>query len=183
MDPLLMFGETSKRLRFRKLVAEDFEAWKPLFYEKESAENLGLDTSLSPEKLCEAWFNKSNWRYDNNLGGMNVIVDKNTNEFIGQCGLLIQEMEGKKWVEVGYSILPKYWRQGYASESAKKCRDFAFEKNLSDQLISVVYVKNEGSANVARNNGMSIIKENFTYLDMQVNVFGINRNDWLQIKK
>lgn len=183
MDPLLLFGEESKRLKFRELLPSDFESWKPLFYEKEPALYLGLDTTLNPDELCELWFKKSNWRYDNKLGGMNVITHKDSGEMIGQCGLLIQEMEGKKWVEVGYSILPKFWKQGYASEAAQKCRDFAFENDLTTQLISVIHHENIGSAKVAQHNGMSILKKDFMYLDMQVNIFGMEKSDWLKIKK
>jgi RimJ/RimL family protein N-acetyltransferase len=183
MDPLLLFGEESKRLKFRKLLPTDFEDWKPLFYEKEPAEYLGLDTSLSPEKLCEAWFTKSNWRYDNNLGGMNVLVSKDSNELIGQCGLLVQEIEGEKKIEIGYSILPKFWKQGYASEAAQKCRDFAFENNLTTDLISVIHHQNIGSAKVAQNNGMSILKKDFMYLEMQVNIYGMEKSDWLVNQK
>jgi RimJ/RimL family protein N-acetyltransferase len=182
MDPLLLFGEESQRLIFRKLLSSDFEDWKPLFYEKEPAEYLGLDTSLSPEKLCEAWFIKSNWRYDNNLGGMNALIHKETNELIGQSGLLIQEFEGEKKIEVGYSILPKFWKQGYASEAAQKCRDFAFENNLTNKLISVIHHENKGSMKVAQNNGMTILKKDITYMDMQVNIFGIDKNDWITKK-
>lgn len=181
MDPLLMFGESSKRLKFRRLEADDFDSWKALFYKKEAAQYLGLDVTLSPEKLCEAWFTKSNWRYDNKLGGMNVISHIETGELIGQCGLLIQEIDGEKMIEVGYSILPKFWRQGYATEAAKKCRDFAFENNLTNQLVSVIHHKNTGSSRVAKNNGMTILKRDFMYLDMQVNIFGMKKSDWLSI--
>lgn len=183
MDPLLMFGEMSKRLKFRKLLSSDFNDWTPLFYEKESAEYLGLDTSLSPEKLCEAWFVKSNWRYENKLGGMNALIHKDTGELVGQSGLLIQEIEGEKRIEVGYSILPKFWRQGYASEAAQKCRDFAFQNNLSDRLISVIHHDNKGSMKVARNNGMSIIQKNYLYYDLVVNIFGLEKTEWLKMKR
>jgi RimJ/RimL family protein N-acetyltransferase len=179
MDPLLLFGEESQRLIFRKLLPTDFNDWKPLFFEKEPAEYLGLDTSLSPEKLCEAWFTKSNWRYDNNLGGMNALIHKETNELVGQSGLLIQDLEGEKKIEVGYSILPKFWKQGYASEAAQKCRDFAYQNDLADQLISVIHHENEGSMKVAKNNGMKIFKKDFIYLDMKVNIFSMKKSDWL----
>ena len=149
MDPLLMFGEESKRLKFRKLVAEDFEAWKPLFYEKEPAEYLGLDTSMSPEKLCEAWFNKSNWRYDNSLGGMNVIVDKATDELIGQSGLLIQEMEGKKWLEGGYSILANFWKQGFESEASANEPIPVVLRPKNWRRFSIIWDSDRGSMNAS----------------------------------
>ena len=35
---------------------------------------------------------------------MNVLVDKSTGKMIGQCGLLVQEIDGTNHLEIGYSI-------------------------------------------------------------------------------
>ena len=90
------------------------------------------------------------------FGGMNVLVNKQTNAFIGQCGLLVQTVDGIKELEIGYSILPKYWRQGYASEAAQKCKAFAIEHNFTESLISIINVNNIPSQKVAINNGMHL---------------------------
>ncbi len=178
---LLLYGETSKRLNFRELSENDFESWKPLFYEKDVAKFLGMDASLSATQLCESWFEKSKWRYDNAKGGMNVLIHKVTGEFIGQCGLLIQEVEGEEKLEIGYSILPKFWGQGYASEAAQKCRDHAFKNGLSNQLISIVHPENKGSSAVAQKNGMKLWKNIPDYKGMPVNIYSIHKSDWNKI--
>ncbi|GAA4277272.1 GNAT family N-acetyltransferase [Aquimarina mytili] len=170
----LLTGQETERLSFRLLEPEDFNAWVPLFKEKDVAKFLGMDPKLSPNGLCQAWFDKSFNRYQNDLGGMNVLIDKKTNQFIGQCGLLIQTIDDVKRLEVGYSILPKFWNQGYAYEAARKCKDYAFENNFTDSLISVVHIDNIGSEKVALKNGMT-----FEKLTEEVfNVFSISKEDW-----
>jgi len=38
-------------------------------------------------------------RYKNDLGGLNVPIDKSSERFIGQCGLLVQKIDGKEELE------------------------------------------------------------------------------------
>ncbi len=172
----LLTGQETERLKFRLLKSNDFDSWVDLFKENKVAEFLEMDPTLSPTDLCKAWFDKSFNRYQNDLGGMNVLIDKKTNQFVGQCGLLIQTIEEVKRLEVGYSILPKFWNQGYAFEAASKCKNYAFENNFTDSLISVVHIENIGSEKVALKNGMTFEKK----LDDLFNVFSIDKKDWIQ---
>jgi [ribosomal protein S5]-alanine N-acetyltransferase len=110
-------GKETERLKFRLLKSEDFDDWLNLFKVKNVAKFLGMDPNLSEKEMCEIWFEKTFNRYENELGVMNALIDKKTNLLVGQCGLLIQNIER---LEIGYSILPEYWHNGYASESAIK---------------------------------------------------------------
>lgn len=175
----LLTGEESKRLKFEILNQDYFNEWLPLFNEPDVAIFLGMDTSLTPRQHCEEWFKKSLGRYDKETGGMNVLIDKTTGKMVGQCGLLIQDIEGQQWMEIGYSILPAYWGLGYASEAAKKCMDFAFENNFTDEIISMVHVDNIGSETVARKNGMQLFKHIADYKGQPVNIFKINKTEYL----
>ncbi len=170
----LLTGQETDRLTFRLLKQDDFDAWIPLFEEKNVAKFLGMNTKLSPIQLCDEWFKKSFNRYEKELGGMNVLIDKKTNQFIGQCGLLVQTIDEEERLEVGYSILPKFWNQGYAFEAASKCKQFAFENNYADSLISVVHIDNIGSEKVALKNGMSFEKRT----EDVFNVFSILKDNW-----
>ncbi len=170
----LLTGHQTERLSFRLLTPDDFDIWVPLFKEKNVALFLGLDVTLSPTGLCKAWFDKAFNRYENDLGGMNVLIDKQTNQFIGQCGILVQTVDDVERLEVGYSILPKFWNQGYAFEAANTCKNYAFENNFTDSLISVVHIDNIGSEKVAIKNGMTFEKRT----EDVFNVFSIDKKDW-----
>jgi ribosomal-protein-alanine N-acetyltransferase len=169
----LLTGEETKRLRFRLLEESDFDAWLPLFSTPEAIQFLGLAGIPTPEKRCRKWFETVQNRYENNLGGMNVLIDKQTETLIGQCGLLVQEVDGIRELEIGYSVLPCFWGNGYATEAARKCKEFAFANQFSGSLISIVHIQNIRSVHVAQKNGMILDKQTI-FKDMPVNIFRIN---------
>ncbi len=173
----LLKGQESTRLTFRLLKREDFNTWMQLFEDRTAAGFLGMVDIGNPKEQCEKWFEITENRYKNDLGGMNVLIDKASNEFVGQCGLLIQEVDGIQELEIGYSILPKHWNKGYATEAAQKCRDYAFENNFIDSLISIVHVDNIRSEKVAKKNGMTFNKKTI-FKKMPVNIFRITKTDW-----
>ncbi len=92
----------------------------------------------------------------------------------------MQDIEGAIELEIGYSILPKFWHRGYASEAAKKCRDFAFENNFADSLISIIHIDNLGSQKVAKNNGMTASSQS-EYKGMPVDIYRINKDEWTNL--
>jgi len=169
----LLIGEETERLKFRLLKSEDFDSWVELFKANNVAEYLELNPKLSEFELCTLWFEKAFHRYENDLGGMNVLIDKKTNRLVGQCGLLIQNMDNIERLEMGYSILPEFWNQGYASESAMKCKNYAFENSFADSLISMIHIDNLGSEKVALKNGMTFEKKLNSF-----NIFRIDKEDW-----
>ncbi len=177
MKYLLQEQET-KRLYFRLLEKNDFDVWLNLFKAKDVALHLGFDVKLSEKELCQLWFDKVFERYKNDAGGMNALIDKKTNKLIGQCGLLIQTVENTERLEIGYSILPEYWNQGFASEASQKCKNYAFENNFSDALISIVHINNISSEKVALKNGMKLEKKIDSYKGIPVIVFKIDKEDW-----
>ena len=174
----ILNGQETKRLKFRLLNREDFNTWMELFKEPTVSRFLGLANLSGPQEQCEKWFTICENRYKNDLGGMNVLIDKTTNVLVGQCGLLIQDVDDIKELEIGYSILPQYRHMGYATEAAQKCRDYAFSQSYTDSLISIIHIDNIKSEKVALKNGMIKTKQT-VFKDMPVNIFRINKQDWI----
>jgi len=156
----LLTNLETKRLKFRLLKESDFEEWLPLFEKPEVGTYLSMDKNFNQKQRCEKWFEKSMKRYEEQTGGMNVLIHKETGKMVGQAGLLIQDIEDRKQLEVGYSILPEYWQQGYASEAARFIKKIGFEKkydkDFGNALISVIHEDNIGSQKVALNNEMTV---------------------------
>jgi RimJ/RimL family protein N-acetyltransferase len=153
----LMTGHESGRLRFRLLQPDDFDLWLPFYYHPE-ATRYWQGEPTDPVLNCQQWFEKTFYRYQHHKGGMNVLIDRKTGAFVGQCGLLVQVVDGIQELEIGYSILPQFWNQGYATEAAITCRRYAFANGLSDSLISIIHEQNIPSQTVALKNGMTAEK-------------------------
>lgn len=169
----LLTGEESERLFFRNLEENDFNWWLEFTSNSEAVRFFDFTKNLDSKEICQLWFNKVFERYEKNTGGHNVLVEKQTGKSVGMCGLLIQEVDGKEEFEIGYSVHPDYWNLGFASEAARKCRDFAFENGFTNSLISIVHIENSASAKVAMKNKMKLDKQT-VYKGIPVNIFRIN---------
>lgn len=176
MDYLLE-GQETKRLMFRKLVRTDFDDWLP-FHQDPRSSGHWTSGDLNPKVACENWFHATFNRYSKKLGGMNVLMDKELKTLIGQCGLLVQTVDGIQELEIGYSILPFYWNQGYATEAALKCMEHAFQHKLSQTLISIIHINNTASQEVAKKIGMSLNKTT-SYKANPVHIYRINLPPYL----
>lgn len=173
MSKYLLDNQTSDRLLYRKLTDSDFEDWLPFYNDPRSTQYWdGLPKD--PVEACKAQFERVFERYQNDLGGMNALILKESGKLIGICGLLVQTVDNVKELEIGYSILPNYWLKGLASEAARKCKAFAFENNFSDSLISIIHVDNIPSQKVAINNSMYLDKTT-VYKNNPVHIFRVKR--------
>ena len=169
----LLHNQESERLSYRLVEENDYEIWLESFIKIEgTTKYLALEHIGNYDDQCRSWFDRIFHRYQNDLGGMNVLIDKNNGALIGMAGLLIQKVDEINELEIGYSILPEFWGKGYASEAAMKCKEYAFLNNFSDSLISIVHIDNHASAKVAVKNGMMKEKQTF-FKEMPVNIFRI----------
>jgi RimJ/RimL family protein N-acetyltransferase len=176
----LLDGEQTERLLFRKIDESDYGHWLPFFFDPKTHVHWTSPINV-PDVECQNWYHKQRWRYQNDMGGMNAIIEKQSGKLIGHCGLLVQTVDQIAELEIGYSLLPQYWGNGYATESAKKCRDHAFENGLAETLISIISITNKPSENVALKNGMELDKTT-VYHDNEVNIFRISLDNWRQLK-
>ena len=91
--------------------------------------------------------------------GLWIASLKSTNQFAGQCGLVVQEVEGRQEVEIGYLFLRLLWGQGLATEAAQACRDHGFMRLGFTRLISLIDPANAASRRVAEKLGMTLEKD------------------------
>ena len=131
-------------------------------------------------KRAAFWIERQLARYAENRYGMMALIEKTSGELMGQCGLMTQMVDDKSELEIGYHLLAKYWKHGYATEAAKAFRDFAFRNNLSESLISIIDVENYPSQNVAARNGMKVDKKS-TFFDKDVLIYRITRTEWMSL--
>ncbi len=84
-----------------------------------------------------------------------------TKEFIGMIGLAHQQYktEFTPAIDIGWRLSKNAWGQGYATEGARRCLEYAFDHLKIDKIISVCTMKNLKSENVMKKIGMIKIGE------------------------
>jgi len=90
--------------------------------------------------------------------GLWAAIHKETDKFIGRCGLLPWTIEGQYDVEVAYTIAEEYWGQGLATEAARGILQYGFETLNLSRLICLIDAENIASQRVAEKVGMSFEK-------------------------
>lgn len=91
--------------------------------------------------------------------GLWATLHKESNRFIGRCGLLPWTIDGQPEVEVAYMLAKAYWGQGLGTEVAQAILDYGFEKLHLLRLICLIDRHNLASIKVAENIGMTFEKE------------------------
>ncbi|MFM8743479.1 MAG: GNAT family N-acetyltransferase [Cytophagales bacterium] len=175
MKFLLLKNQTT-RLQFRKISFTDFDAWLKFFAHPETSKHW-VEEKESPRVACEKWYARQFERYSNGLGGMNALIEKSTGKLVGHAGLLLQHVDGITELEVGYSLLPEFWGNGYAIEAAQKCKQVAFQNRYAPSLISIISLTNTPSQKVACKNGMYIEKQT-VYKSNTVYIFRITHAEY-----
>jgi RimJ/RimL family protein N-acetyltransferase len=145
------------------------------FFEDKEAVRFIPDYGVTDSKQrAKNWIEKQLKRYEEKRGGLQALFHKETNEFIGQCGLLIQEVDGPLVIEIGYHIFKKHWGQGYATEAAIAFKNYAFENNITSRLVSLINIENYASQRVAEKNGMTIEKQT-RFLEQDIYIYSIKK--------
>ncbi|MGV6861425.1 MAG: GNAT family N-acetyltransferase [Putridiphycobacter sp.] len=167
------FTQQSERLNFRKLTELDITSWVDFFIDNDRLAFMGIDLTKSKETLAEEWIRAQFKRYETQKLGFLAVELKSTGQLIGLGGILPREINDRPEYEIAYSLLPKYWGQGYATEIAKTMKNYGCKDLNAQRLISIIHVDNIPSAHVAKKNGMDILFST-EYLGMPVHVYGTN---------
>ena len=160
------------RLRLREFVPEDVDALALMLTD---AATMRYDPVLFDRARVEEWIARNRRRYAANGHGLWAAVLKSTGELIGDCGVTAQSVDDLDELEVGYHLRRDHWGQGYATEGAQACRDWAFQNGNADYVISLIRPENLPSRRVAKRNGMTLWKQ-ITWRDLPHSVYRIDRS-------
>ena len=102
------------------------------------------------------WIERQLEGYERDGFGLLGIEDRATGEVIGDCGPMVQEVDGESFVELGWHVLRARQGQGVATEAGAACRDAAFASLDTPLLISLIRPENVPSRRVAEKLGFEI---------------------------
>ena len=100
------------------------------------------------------WLKRQMQRYKEDGVGLWAMIRKSDQAFLGQCGITVQKLLHRRVYEIGYLLKYEYWHQGYASEAAIACREYAFHTLMLDAVYSIIRDTNYASQKVALANNM-----------------------------
>lgn len=143
----------TERTYLREMNQSDFESLSKILQDEETM--YAYNGAFSNEET-QGWLDRQIARYRKYGFGLWAVILKETNEMIGQCGLTMQMWKNQEVLEIGYLLQRLYWHKGFAVETAKACKKYAFEVLNADEVCSIIRDTNIPSQNVALRNGMKI---------------------------
>jgi RimJ/RimL family protein N-acetyltransferase len=102
-----------------------------------------------------AWIDWNQRLYRQEGFGLWLLTLKSTGEFVGDCGLTPQEVDGVTDVEVGYHVRADLQGHGYATEAAAACHAYARDVLEVSRLIAIIHPENVASQRVAEKIGLT----------------------------
>ncbi|MFN0085818.1 MAG: GNAT family N-acetyltransferase [Blastocatellia bacterium] len=148
----------TERLRMREITMEDLDDLLAIWGDPEAMR-------LFPQTLdrdgMRAWIERNQSRCLATGHGLWAVIRKADGRFLGDCGLVLQDINRIEELEVGYHFLPRFWGHGYATEAARGCMEYARERLGRSRIVSMIRPENLSSQRVAERNGLSIEDEIF----------------------
>jgi ribosomal-protein-alanine N-acetyltransferase len=169
----------TERLLMRKFTLEDLNTLIEQRSDPEVNKYLGGTKMQNPEKLATRLrfyidcYNKYGF-------GTCAVIWKETGEVIGSSGL--QPLDSTTEIEVGYSLIKKFWRKGIGFEAAKAWLDFGFKVKNLERIVAVAYPENTGSWRIMEKLGMRYQK-NEVFYGAECVFYAISRNEFNQLNK
>jgi ribosomal-protein-alanine N-acetyltransferase len=165
----------TERLAFREFTLEDLPQLIEQRADPEVNRYLGGPRLQNPDALSKRIrFYIS--CYDSLGFGMCPMIWKETGEVIGTAGL--QPLIGTDDIEVGYSLVPDFWRRGIGSEAARGWMDLGFGVHGLERIVAVCHPENIGSRRIMEKLGMIYEKTEEHYGEDCV-FYGVSREAYL----
>ena len=167
----------TERLGLRPFSGDDLAVMAELFRNPGFMRFSG-STLYSCEQTAAFLEKVMNWDRTGQPSEFAVIVCQ-TDQLIGYCGFLHQEVDGQPEIEIAYRLHPDFWNRGLAAEAAHAVRDHAFRDLKLPRVIFLIHPDNAASRRVTEKNGMRLEKET-VFRGFPAQVFAITRDEWLE---
>jgi RimJ/RimL family protein N-acetyltransferase len=147
---------TTKRLLIREFADRDLDPYAAMLGDPETMRYYPRPYT---REEARGFMERNAARYRAHGFGVWVLEDRESEVFVGDCGLTVPLVEGIAEVEIMWHVVRERWRQGLATEAATAVRDHAFSTVGLRRLIALVRPVNTASRGVAEKLGMEIERE------------------------
>ena len=145
----------TERLYLRELVIDDK---KELMKVLSNSESMKFYPNPFSEEKVEKWIQWNIENYKKYKHGLWAVILKEGEEFIGDCGITMQNIDDENVPEIGFHIIKEYCKRGFATEAALACKEYAFKALHYPKIFSYTTIRNISSQKVAEKIGMQIYK-------------------------
>ena len=148
--------QATERLEFRPMTLDDLDDMAALL-----GDPVVMRYYPRPRDRAGArdWITWNQDLYESECLGMWVVRVRATGEFVGDCGLTPQEVDGVTDVEVGYHVRAELQGRGYATEAAAACHAYARDVLGVRRLIAIIHPDNVPSQRVAEKIGLALERD------------------------
>lgn len=146
-----MVPASTLRLRFREMTSDDLDDMAALLGDPCVMEFYPEAKTRDEAARWIVWNQENYARHGYGLW----VIETHQGEFVGDCGLTWQEVNGVPNLEVGYHVRAALHGRGLATEAAASCRDFAREHTEAQELVAIIHPDNTASERVAQKIGMT----------------------------
>ena len=177
-----IFAET-ERLILRELLPSDAEGMFELDSNPEVHRYLGGKPIRQIEESIQMITGVRD-QYERFGIGRWAAVEKKTNQFIGWSGLKrVQETYNghTDFYDVGYRFIQRFWGLGYASESAKVARNYAFDTLKIKILYGMADLENIASRKALEKTGLQYVNT-FPWNDRECAWYELTSSDFDRLK-
>jgi RimJ/RimL family protein N-acetyltransferase len=139
------------RLRLREMTDADLDQMAALLGDPDVMRYYPAPKSIDEAQRWIDWNKRNYTEYGFGLW----IVESIDGDFIGDCGLTWQTVDGALEVEVGYHVRSDAQGNGYATEAATACVQFARQRGIR-RLVAIINPANAASQRVAVKIGLQL---------------------------
>lgn len=140
------------RLILRKMNGKDYKDIREMLSDPDVM--YAWEHTFATKNEVKAWIIRQLRRYEKDLVGYYAAADKESGRVVGQIGLMWNDIQGKRRLEVGYILKKAYWGMGYATEGAQACLSYGFSLFGINKIYATIRPENHSSIAVAERLGM-----------------------------
>ena len=173
------FTLLTERLILRRLIQDDFADLYDMLHDSDVM--YAWEHTFNETQVQE-WIDCQFGRYEQTGVGVFVAIEKETSKIVGQFGLVWEDIEGEKVLELVYMLKKDYVGKGFAVEGSKACLDYAFNEMGVDKIYAPIRPENQSSRKVAEKLGFNVRGEyikHYNGKDMPHLIYVLDKTSYL----
>ncbi|SEN02678.1 GNAT family N-acetyltransferase [Halomonas caseinilytica] len=112
--------------------------------------------------------------------GPMALIERESGEFVGFCGLVPEEVAGVEEIGIGYRLARRFWHRGLAPEAARAVLANAFDAQCLETVVAVIEPAHLASIRVAEKVGFrAFVTSRFHGRD--VRLYRLSREQWREM--